>query len=151
MAHWPRNIVLTMTNSVPFTGNILALVMLNSSPSRRCFRMCASVRGHTHGSVACSVYPFLQLGPPRGAPCLVWCDCGYTPTVCTHDHQDNTRQFDDAVAIVVARLPCVRMSNRSLLIAYLRRKAGNRLFTSCLVAGRLGSFLFNREARGANL
>ena len=45
-----------------------ALVMLNSLPSRGCIRMRALVRWHTHGSVAGSVYPFLSLGPPRGAP-----------------------------------------------------------------------------------
>ena len=43
-----------------------------------------------------------------------WCDCGYTPTVYTHGHQKKTPDSDDeTVAIMVARLPCVRMDNPS--------------------------------------
>ena len=64
-----------------------ALVMLNFLPSRGCVRMCALARGHTHGSVAFSVYPCLPLGPPRGAPCLVG-------------------------VIAATRRPCTRMATR---------------------------------------
>ena len=91
--------------------------MLDSLLARGCVRMCALTRGHTHGSVAFSVYPCLPLGPPRGAPCLVLCDCGYTRYVCTHEHQDTKTppdSDDDTVAIVVDRLPSVSMVNPSL-------------------------------------
>ena len=90
-------------------------MMLNYLPSRGCVRMCALARGHTHGSVAFSVYPCLPLGPPRGAPCLVGVIAA-TRRPCTRmatTKKTPDSDDDEMVAIVVARLPCVRMDNPS--------------------------------------
>ena len=77
----------------------------------------ARVRPHVRGGEGAHPWVGGFLGLPvfairstsRGA-LSGWCDCGYTPTVYTHGHHKKAPDSDDdeTVAIVVARLPCVR-------------------------------------------